>query len=109
MHYLLLSLAVTVLEEIVLLLTRRQKLTDAKILEQIITPLIQHLSFSLYCDDYLILFPKFGNLLTLDLKKTIVGNNSLKSIATYCFKLRYNNLSFSIYSFESCGNREFIT
>lgn len=83
------SAAVTLSEEIVALFTRSRKLTDAKILEHLISPRIQKLYFSVYSDDYLVFFPKLGNLLILNLENSRVGNNWLKYIGAYCFNLRY--------------------
>jgi hypothetical protein len=43
--------AVTLSEEIVALFTRSRKVTDAKILENLISPRIQKLYFPVYSDD----------------------------------------------------------
>lgn len=89
--------AVTLSEEIVALFTRSRKLTDAKILEHLISPRIQKLYFPVYSDDYLVFFPKLGNLLILDLQNSRVGNNWLKYIGAYCFNLRYVSSLFLLF------------
>jgi hypothetical protein len=88
-----LLLAVPLLEKLVGSLTSGRKLTHENILEQIITSQLQHLSFSQYSESYLLnLFPKLENLLVLNLEDGKIGNDCLKSIGTYCSKLRYFNL-----------------
>ena len=91
-------LAVALLQKIVFAFTtsyRRElhtSLPHANFLHYLITPQIQHLSFHSYYAGYLGLFPKLGNLLTLDLGKTGVKDDALKSIGIYCSQLRYFRL-----------------
>jgi hypothetical protein len=92
-------LAVALLEEIIFAFTMmrmrdrgQMPLPHPYFLYYLITPQIQHLSFSNYYVCYLGLFPKLENLLTLDLGKTGVKDDSLKSIGIYCSQLRYFRL-----------------
>lgn len=92
-------LAVALLEEIIFAFTMRRMrdrgrmpLPHPYFLYYLITPQIQNLSFSNYYVCYLGLFPKLENLLTLDLGKTGVKDDSLKSIGIYCSQLRYLRL-----------------
>lgn len=82
-------IAVSLLEKLIRSITSSRKQINAKILQHLITPQLQHLFFSFYSDDYLSFFPEFGNLLVLDFVNTRVGDNCLKSIGIYCSKLRY--------------------
>ncbi|XP_046654169.1 uncharacterized protein LOC124344613 [Daphnia pulicaria] len=93
------QLPVALLEEIIFAFTMRRMRDRGRMpiphpyfLHYLITPQIQHLSFSLYYGGYLGLFPKLENLLTLDLGKTGVKDDSLKSIGIYCSQLRSLNL-----------------
>ena len=87
-------LAVALLQKIVFAFTTsyRLRLPHANFLHYIITPQIQHLTFFTYYEGYLGFFPKLGNLLTLDLGKTGVKDDALKSIGIYCSQLRYFRL-----------------
>lgn len=82
-------LAVVLLEEIIESFTSSKSLIHPLVLDYIIRPQIQHLSFPYYSDVYMSSFPKLGNLLILDLDNSGVGDYSLKCIGIYCYKLRY--------------------
>ena len=60
-----------------------------KVIQTLITPQLKHLRFHYYDENYLSLFPNFGNVAILDLKGSKeVGDDCLKIIGINCKKLR---------------------
>ncbi|XP_046457781.1 uncharacterized protein LOC124204698 isoform X4 [Daphnia pulex] len=87
------ELPVVLLEEIIRSFTSIRQISDANVLVRLITEKLQHLSFPVYYDGYLNLFPKLGNLLILNIENTEVGDKCLQSIGIHCSKLRSLNLT----------------
>lgn len=69
-----------------------------KVIKTFITPQLKHLWFHYYDENYLSLFPNFGNVAVLDLKASKeVGDDCLKIIGIICKKLSWAHNKLAIF------------
>ena len=96
----LLHTATELLQEIVNNYTtlKYPKAITHKVIQTLITPQLKHLRFHYYDENYLSLFPNFGNVAILDLKGSKeVGDDCLKIIGINCKKLRWAHNKLAIF------------